>query len=114
MRRRRTFVPGNAISFLENGLEESGADPEAEAEEKESFPADRVDVEIDGEAEAEAVLVSTDATLQAIADLKTETEIAKAGVRAVVIVDGRAPHAVLLELFTEHGAGTLIRAQPRP
>ena len=85
MRRRRTFVPGNAISFLENGLEESGADPEAEAEEKESFPADRVDVEIDGEAEAEAVLVSTDATLQAIADLKTETEIAKAGVRAVVI-----------------------------
>ena len=31
------------------------------------------------------------------------------GVEAVVILDGRAPHAVLLELFTEHGAGTLIR-----
>jgi acetylglutamate kinase len=31
------------------------------------------------------------------------------GVRAVVILDGRAPHAVLLELFTPHGAGTLIR-----
>jgi acetylglutamate kinase len=31
------------------------------------------------------------------------------GVNAVVILDGRAPHAVLLELFTEHGAGTLIR-----
>ncbi len=31
------------------------------------------------------------------------------GVRAVVILDGRAPHAVLLELFTSHGAGTLIR-----
>lgn len=32
------------------------------------------------------------------------------GVRAVVILDGREAHAVLLELFTEHGAGTLIRA----
>jgi len=32
------------------------------------------------------------------------------GVRAVVILDGRAPNAVLLELFTEHGAGSLIRA----
>lgn len=31
------------------------------------------------------------------------------GVDGVVILDGRAPHAVLLELFTEHGAGTLIR-----
>ncbi len=30
--------------------------------------------------------------------------------RAVVIIDGRAPNAVLLELFTEHGAGSLIRA----
>lgn len=34
------------------------------------------------------------------------------GVRAVVILDGRAPNAVLLELFTDHGAGTLIR-RPR-
>ena len=32
------------------------------------------------------------------------------GVRAAVILDGRAPHAVLLELFTEHGAGSIIRA----
>ncbi|MDD9921205.1 MAG: acetylglutamate kinase [Boseongicola sp.] len=31
------------------------------------------------------------------------------GVRAVVIVDGRAPNACLLELYTEDGAGTLIR-----
>lgn len=30
------------------------------------------------------------------------------GVEGVVILDGRKPHAVLLELFTEHGAGTLI------
>jgi acetylglutamate kinase len=42
---------------------------------------------------------------------KTETALAALGngVRAVVILDGRAPNAVLLELFTEHGAGSLIR-----
>ena len=32
------------------------------------------------------------------------------GVRAVVILDGRVPNAVLLELFTQHGAGSIIRA----
>jgi len=32
------------------------------------------------------------------------------GVDAAVIIDGRVPHAILLELFTEHGAGTLIRS----
>jgi acetylglutamate kinase len=31
------------------------------------------------------------------------------GVEAVVILDGKVSHAVLLELFTDHGAGTLIR-----
>jgi acetylglutamate kinase len=30
------------------------------------------------------------------------------GVEGVVILDGKVPHAVLLELFTDHGAGTLI------
>jgi acetylglutamate kinase len=36
------------------------------------------------------------------------------GVEAVVIINGKVPHAVLLELFTEHGAGTLIeRRRPR-
>lgn len=30
------------------------------------------------------------------------------GVEAVVIINGKTPHAVLLELFTEHGAGTLL------
>jgi acetylglutamate kinase len=42
---------------------------------------------------------------------KTETALAaiEGGVRAVVILDGRAPNACLLELFTEHGAGSLIR-----
>ena len=30
------------------------------------------------------------------------------GVEGVVILDGKVPHAVLLELFTDHGAGTLM------
>jgi len=43
---------------------------------------------------------------------KLETAIAavEGGVEAVVILDGRRPHAMLVELFTEHGAGTLVRA----
>merc|ERR1711991_289660 len=42
---------------------------------------------------------------------KTETALhaLEQGVRAVVILDGRAPNACLLELYTEHGAGSLIR-----
>ncbi len=46
---------------------------------------------------------------------KVETALAAiaAGVRAVVILDGRAPNACLLELFTDHGAGSLIRGVPR-
>ena len=41
---------------------------------------------------------------------KVETAVSAMdqGCGAAVIMDGRAPHAVLLELFTEHGAGTLI------
>ncbi len=35
-------------------------------------------------------------------------EVVQAGVEAVVIIDGRVPHCVLLELFTEHGVGTLV------
>lgn len=31
------------------------------------------------------------------------------GVEAAVILDGRVPHALLLEIFTPHGAGTLIK-----
>ncbi|WP_089947437.1 acetylglutamate kinase [Litoreibacter albidus] len=42
---------------------------------------------------------------------KTETALAAldGGVRAAVILDGRAPNACLLELFTPHGAGSMIR-----
>lgn len=43
---------------------------------------------------------------------KTETALMalEQGVRAVVILDGRLPNASLLELFTEHGAGSIIRS----
>jgi len=34
------------------------------------------------------------------------------GAEASVIMDGRMPHALLLELFTEHGVGTIIRKNP--
>ncbi|MFV1441199.1 acetylglutamate kinase [Phaeobacter sp. JH20_36] len=42
---------------------------------------------------------------------KTETALSavRSGVRACTIVDGRVPNAVLLELFTDHGAGSMIR-----
>jgi acetylglutamate kinase len=35
-------------------------------------------------------------------------EVVEAGVEGVVILDGRVPHCVLLELFTTHGVGTLV------
>jgi len=43
---------------------------------------------------------------------KTETPLKalEDGVRAVVILDGRVSNACLLELFTDHGAGSLIRS----
>jgi acetylglutamate kinase len=46
---------------------------------------------------------------------KVETALGaiEEGVRAVVILDGRLPNAALVELFTEHGAGTIIRS-PSP
>ena len=44
-----------------------------------------------------------------IPKVDTALEAIEGGVRAVVILDGRAPNACLLELYTEHGAGSLIR-----
>ena len=35
-------------------------------------------------------------------------DVVEAGVEGVVIINGKVPHAVLIELFTKHGAGTLI------
>jgi acetylglutamate kinase len=43
-----------------------------------------------------------------IPKIETAIEAVETGVRAAVILDGRIPHVLLLELFTEHGAGTMI------
>jgi acetylglutamate kinase len=44
-----------------------------------------------------------------IPKVETCIEALERGVEGVVILNGKTPHAVLLELFTDHGAGTLIR-----
>ncbi len=43
-----------------------------------------------------------------IPKLQTCIAALDSGVEAAVILDGRQPHVLLMELFTEHGAGTLI------
>ena len=44
-----------------------------------------------------------------IPKVETCVQAVEAGAEAAVILDGRMPHAVLVELFTEHGIGTLIQ-----
>lgn len=61
-------------------------------------------------AEARAAIETGVATGGMIPKLETAISAVEQGVEAVVILDGRRPHAMLTELFTEHGAGTLIRA----
>jgi acetylglutamate kinase len=60
---------------------------------------------------ADARRLIADGTISGGMIPKVETCLAavEGGVEAAVIVDGRVPHAILLELFTE-GAGTLIRS----
>ena len=60
---------------------------------------------------AEARALIADGTISGGMIPKVETciEALGRGVEGVVIVNGKTPHAVLLELFTDHGAGTLIR-----
>jgi acetylglutamate kinase len=45
-----------------------------------------------------------------IPKLETCVHAVEQGVDAAVVLDGRVPHAMLLEIFTSRGAGTLIRA----
>lgn len=44
-----------------------------------------------------------------IPKLETCVHAVEAGCEAAVVLDGRVPHAMLLEVFTSRGAGTLIR-----
>jgi acetylglutamate kinase len=61
-------------------------------------------------AEARAAIAGGMAKGGMIPKLETAIAAVEGGVEAVVILDGRRPHAMLVELFTEHGAGTLVRA----
>jgi acetylglutamate kinase len=46
--------------------------------------------------------------------LETCVTAVESGCEAAVVLDGRVPHAMLLEFFTARGAGTLVRAQGNP
>jgi acetylglutamate kinase len=48
-----------------------------------------------------------------IPKIETCLDAVARGVDAAVILDGRVPHAILLELFTEHGFGTQVVAANR-
>ncbi len=61
-------------------------------------------------ADARGMIAGGVATGGMIPKLETAIAAVEAGVEAVVILDGRRPHAMLVELFTEHGAGTLVCA----
>jgi len=43
--------------------------------------------------------------------ISSALEAARSGVRSVHIIDGRVPHALLLEVLTDRGVGTLIRSR---
>jgi acetylglutamate kinase len=58
--------------------------------------------------EARGLIESGVASGGMIPKLENAIHAVENGVEAVVILDGRRPHAMLVELFSEHGAGTLI------
>ncbi|BAQ16241.1 acetylglutamate kinase [Methyloceanibacter caenitepidi] len=77
--------------------------------------------DVDGVLDKDGALVrsmTTSEALDLIADgtitggmipkIESCIDVISEGVEAVVIINGKVPHSVLLELFTEHGAGTLI------
>lgn len=59
-------------------------------------------------AEAKALIKDGTITDGMIPKVETCFEALDRGVEGVVILNGKTPHAVLIELFTEYGAGTLI------
>jgi acetylglutamate kinase len=61
---------------------------------------------------ADIALLAQDGTISGgmIPKLETCVHAVEAGCEAAVVLDGRVPHAMLLEIFTSRGAGTLIRA----
>jgi acetylglutamate kinase len=62
-------------------------------------------------ADARALIANGTISGGMIPKIETAIEAVEGGVKAAVILDGRIPHVILLELFTEHGAGTMITAE---
>jgi len=64
---------------------------------------------------SEAQALIDDGTISGgmIPKIESCIDVIAEGVEGVVIINGKVPHAVLLELFTEHGAGTLIERRRR-
>lgn len=60
--------------------------------------------------EAKALIANGTIRGGMIPKIETAIHAVESGVKAAVILDGRIPHVLLLELFTPHGAGTLITA----
>ena len=58
--------------------------------------------------EAKALIADSTIAGGMIPKVETCIDAINRGVEGVVILNGKTPHAVLLELFTEHGAGTLL------
>jgi acetylglutamate kinase len=58
--------------------------------------------------EAKALIADGTISGGMIPKVETCLEALENGVEGVVILNGKTPHVVLVELFTEHGAGTLI------
>ena len=59
--------------------------------------------------EAEKLIYNETISEGMIPKIKTCINALNSGVRGVVIIDGRKPHSILFELFSDKGAGTLIR-----
>jgi acetylglutamate kinase len=62
-------------------------------------------------AEARALIANGTISGGMIPKIETAIDAVERGVNAAVILDGRIPHVLLLEIFTEHGAGTMITAE---
>ena len=59
--------------------------------------------------EAEKLIYDQTISEGMIPKIRTCIKAVNDGVRGVVIIDGRKPHSILFELFSDEGAGTLIR-----
>ena len=59
--------------------------------------------------EAEKLIYDETISEGMIPKIKTCIDSVNNGVRGVVIIDGRQPHSILFELFSDKGSGTLIR-----